>query len=117
MFDMSFMGAMYPMVIGVVGLLYLVVIFLFGKKKMYKTAITLVVLGAAFTMYAPIKIDGTNSTKHHKVTSELRSAEYKEVQAEAKIVEVVKPTFDERLAQEALRSEAATKKTQDEIIK
>lgn len=116
MFDMSYMGAYYPVVIGLIGLIYITMIYFVGKKGMFKTAVAMSLFGAFMVIYGPIKIDGTNTKKNHQVTSKQRTAEYVEVTSTRKVVETTKPTFAERMAAEEARSDKATLKTRDEIL-
>lgn len=123
MFNLEMMGAWYPMIVGTIGLIYVGLIYLTASQKMYKTAIVLAVVGGVFTVFGPIKIDGTNTKLNNQITVKERTQEYNAVQEEKKVIHTVKPTFAERMAAENARSLEANKATrsiidskQDEVI-
>ncbi len=116
MYSMSFMGVTYPLIIGLIGIIYMWVVFILGRRKMYKSVIGAVILAIAFTVYAPIKIDGTNTKANNTRTVKERTVEYNEVQETSKIIITSKPTFQERLDQETLRSEKANQKIKKDIL-
>jgi hypothetical protein len=116
MFDMSYMGAWYPMVILVISLMYIMVIYIMAKKGYTSIAIGLTIVGTIFVLFGPVKIDGTNSKRNHLETSKQRTVEYIEVQKEAVVIKTTKPTFEERMQMETLRSEKANKVVKDEIV-
>ncbi len=116
MFEMSLMGVYYPIVIGLVILIFIGLVYVLYRYKAYKTAMALIALAVAAFIYGPIKIDGTNTAKHHKVTSAQRTAEYDDVQKVKVIVIKRKLTFDERLELEAKRSKEANAKVTEEML-
>ncbi len=112
---MDFMVAYFPAIKGIIGLLFVLVIYMNARRKRYKTALVLSLFGILFTMYSPIKIDGTRTAQHHKTTSLERSAEYDDVARNTFVITTQKKSFAERMEDETNRSDMANKRISDEI--
>ena len=89
-------------------------IYLF-RQKHTKTATVLTLLIIVIAIFAPIKIDGTNTKQYHQESSKQRTQEYKEVSNDRIIVHQKKPTFSERMQLEQLRSDRANANIQKEL--
>jgi len=114
---MEFMIAWYPLArFFFFGTIIAIALFLL-YKKWYKTSGTLFMALFLFHIFAPVKIDGTQSQSAHKAEVAERTQEYKIVESEKTIVTTKKPTFEERMAAEEARSASANNKVENEMLK
>ncbi len=112
---MEMMYAWFPIAKGIVIFVMLATIVFLVRKRWYKASFVFGAVMIALAIYSPVKIDGTNTKAHHKVTHAERTAEYIDVAEEAVVVTTKKETFQERMAKEDARSKEKNKDIMYEI--
>ena len=112
---MEFMIAWYPAAKFFTFLTVLVIFILLLRRKSYKAATAWISIWSIFLYLAPIKIDGTESKKAHRIEVQQATQYHQQISTRTAEVITSKPSFEERMAAEEARSAKANKVVQDEI--
>lgn len=112
---MEFMFAWYPALKFFVFGFIIDIVVILAYKKYYKASAVIVIMYLIFLVLAPVKIDGTASKAYHKITKAHQETKYKAIEADLPTINLQQKTFQERMAEENLRSSEANKKIQDEM--
>ena len=114
---MEFMIALYPAAKLLAGVIVILLLLWLIKRRQIEAAIAVGTLTALLLYLSPVKIDGTEARKAHRVEQQAVMS-YQEVRAVSPTnpkVEAHKPTFAERMAAEDARSVKANKVVTDSI--